>query len=58
MLLLQHRAILDSYMEPIPDGNWDDTTEEMENLGFQQGSEAQIGGVVDMGDDVYLVFDD
>jgi hypothetical protein len=45
-------------MEPIPDGNWDDTAEEMENLGFQQGSEVQIGGVVDMGDDVYLKFDD
>jgi hypothetical protein len=32
--LLQHRAILGANMEPLADGNWDDSTEDMENLGF------------------------
>jgi hypothetical protein len=45
-------------MEPLADGNWDDSTEDMDNLGFQQGKEAQIDGVVDMEDDVYLESDE
>jgi hypothetical protein len=34
---LGRRAILDASMEPIPDGNWDDTVEESKNIGFNQG---------------------
>ncbi|KAM0899098.1 hypothetical protein ACQ4PT_021529 [Festuca glaucescens] len=39
------------------DGNWDDG-QEIEELGFQQGSASQIGGIVDMEDDVYPEFDE
>ncbi|KAM0847525.1 hypothetical protein ACQ4PT_054946 [Festuca glaucescens] len=42
---------------PTEDGNWDDG-QETEEMGFQQGSASQIGGIVDMEDDVYLEFDE
>jgi hypothetical protein len=44
-------------MSPLDDRNWDDSLTESDNLGFQEGPESQIGGVVDMEDDVYLEFD-
>jgi hypothetical protein len=55
--LSRYRAILDKDMSPLDDGNWDDDTEGREDLGFQHGGGAQIGGVVDMEDDVFLEFD-
>jgi hypothetical protein len=45
-------------MEPLADGNWDDSMEEEEGLGFWTEPEGQIGGVVDMEDDVYLEFEE
>jgi hypothetical protein len=54
----QPRAILDKDMGPVDDDNWDDSMEEEDMPGFQSGPEAQIGGVVDMEDDVYLEFDE
>jgi hypothetical protein len=45
-------------MEPLADGNWDDSMEEEEGLGFRTEPEGQIGGVVDMEDDVYLEFEE
>ncbi|KAM0913790.1 hypothetical protein ACQ4PT_011932 [Festuca glaucescens] len=40
------------------DGNWDDGMEAGEEPGLRQGSEKQIGGIVDMEDDIYLEFDE
>ncbi|KAM0911782.1 hypothetical protein ACQ4PT_013257 [Festuca glaucescens] len=39
------------------DGNWDDGNT-MEEMGFRQGTKAQIGVIVDMEDDVYLEFEE
>jgi hypothetical protein len=39
------------------DGNWNDGNVE-EEMGFRRGAEAQIGGVVDMEDDVYMDFEE
>ncbi|KAK1614381.1 hypothetical protein QYE76_019898 [Lolium multiflorum] len=36
-------------------GNWEDENP-MDGMGFRKGTEAQIGGIVDMEDDVYLKF--
>jgi hypothetical protein len=58
MVRSQPRAILDKDMDPLDDGNWDDDMEEEDMPGFQNGPEAQIGGVVDMEDDVYLEFEE
>jgi hypothetical protein len=55
---MQYRAILDKDMSPLDDGNWDDDIEGRDDLGFQQGGGARIGGVVDMEDDVFLEFDE
>ncbi|KAM0927888.1 hypothetical protein ACQ4PT_002131 [Festuca glaucescens] len=55
--LLRQRALLGRDRAEATDGNWDDG-EAMEEPGFRQGAEAQIGGIVDMEDDVYLEFDE
>ncbi|KAK1660880.1 hypothetical protein QYE76_049039 [Lolium multiflorum] len=39
------------------DGNWNDGNIE-EEMGFRRGVEAQIGGVVDMEDDLYMEFEE
>ncbi|KAM0834413.1 hypothetical protein ACQ4PT_063617 [Festuca glaucescens] len=51
-------AALDRGMDTAVDGNWDDGHEGEEGLGFRQGAESQIGGIVDMADDVYLEFNE
>ncbi|KAM0834114.1 hypothetical protein ACQ4PT_063820 [Festuca glaucescens] len=55
--LPRRRALLDTDMVLEGDGNWDDgnVAEEME---FRRGAEAQIGGIVDMEDDVYMEFEE
>ncbi|KAM0876507.1 hypothetical protein ACQ4PT_036129 [Festuca glaucescens] len=55
--LLRQRTILGLDRAAATDGNWDDG-EAMEEPGFMQGVEAQIGGIVDMEDDVYLEFNE
>ncbi|KAM0840057.1 hypothetical protein ACQ4PT_059917 [Festuca glaucescens] len=40
------------------DGNWDDGAEAEEEPGLRQGSERQIGGTVNMEDDVFLEFEE
>ncbi|KAK1629703.1 hypothetical protein QYE76_004018 [Lolium multiflorum] len=56
--LSRHQAMLGLKMLPEEDGNWDDGQGMKEDLGFRQGAEAEIGGIVDMEDYVYLEFDD
>ncbi|KAM0911781.1 hypothetical protein ACQ4PT_013257 [Festuca glaucescens] len=55
--LSRHRALLDTDMALEEDGNWDDGNT-MEEMGFRQGTKAQIGVIVDMEDDVYLEFEE
>jgi hypothetical protein len=55
--LLRQRAILGADRVEAGEGNWDDG-EAVREPGFRQGVEAQIGGVVDMEDDVYLEFEE
>ncbi|KAM0869076.1 hypothetical protein ACQ4PT_040910 [Festuca glaucescens] len=50
-------ALLDADRLLEGDVNWDDGNVQ-EEMGFRQGAEAQIGGIVDMEDDVYLEFDE
>jgi hypothetical protein len=56
--LPRRRALLGLEMLPDDDSNWDDGQRMEEEPGFRQGSEVQIGGTVDMEDDVYLEFDE
>ncbi|KAM0888315.1 hypothetical protein ACQ4PT_028441 [Festuca glaucescens] len=51
------RQWLDDDMLLEGDGNWDDGNVQ-EQMGFKQGAETQIGGIVDMEDDVYLEFEE
>ncbi|KAM0926869.1 hypothetical protein ACQ4PT_003045 [Festuca glaucescens] len=53
----RRRAILAPDRQLEEDGNWDDA-DVMEEMGLPQGTAAQIGGVVDMEDDVYLEFEE
>ncbi|KAK1627899.1 hypothetical protein QYE76_002214 [Lolium multiflorum] len=53
----RHRALLASDRQLAMDGNWHDAGVK-EEMGLPQGNEAKIGGAVDMGDDVYLEFDE
>ncbi|KAM0872200.1 hypothetical protein ACQ4PT_038874 [Festuca glaucescens] len=53
----RRRAILAPYRQLEEDGNWADA-DVMEEMGLPQGTAAQIGGVVDMEDDVYLEFEE
>ncbi|KAM0890726.1 hypothetical protein ACQ4PT_026820 [Festuca glaucescens] len=55
--LLRQRAILTTDRATADEGNWDDGSA-VEETGFRQGVEAQIGGIVDMEDDVYLKFEE
>jgi hypothetical protein len=53
----RRRALLASDRQLAMDGNWHDA-DVKEEMGLPQGNEAKIGGAVDMGDDVYLEFDE
>jgi hypothetical protein len=55
--LPRQRAILGADGVDAGEGNWDDGDVGREP-GFRQGVETQIGGVVDMEDDVYLEFEE
>ncbi|KAM0872537.1 hypothetical protein ACQ4PT_038656 [Festuca glaucescens] len=55
--LLRQRSILTTDRVTSDEGNWDDGSV-VEETGFRQGVEAQIGGIVDMEDDVYLEFEE
>ncbi|KAM0890605.1 hypothetical protein ACQ4PT_026934 [Festuca glaucescens] len=53
----RRRALTEPVRAREEDGNWDEGNV-LEEPGLRQGMEAQIGGVVDMEDDVYLEFDE
>lgn len=44
-------------MQVDDSSNWDDGQDSQDGLGFRDGPEARIGGVVDMEDEVYLEFE-
>lgn len=56
--LLHWKAELSQEHPEGSDGNWNDGGDAEEEPGLRQGTEKQIGGTVNMEDDVYLEFDE